>query len=145
MSIIKWKNTVALLTTICMLLGGTACNSDHHSEKDADDLAGDTFRPEDIGTVSFDISEIENAPLKSEFYICPANGTIEIEYVEGAWSDLKVDLYDTRFDERIQTGEIKNLGNDLVFSNLSGEYQYYFEIDGTRDSEGERLVFRFTK
>ena len=95
----------------------------------------------DIGEISFDISEIGNMPLMTEFYICPANGTIEIKYAEGAWSNLKVDLYDIEYEESIQTGEIESVGDKLVFSNLSGEKQYYFKIDGTRDSKGKKLVF----
>ena len=45
------------------------------------------------------------------------------------------------YEESIQTGEIESVGDKLVFSNLSGEKQYYFKIDGTRDSKGKKLVF----
>ena len=79
MSTIKWKIIPILLITAYLLLG---C------------ITGDSPKPSNIGEISFDISEIGNMPLMTEFYICPANGTIEIKYAEGAWSNLKVDLYD---------------------------------------------------
>ena len=141
MSTIKWKIIPILLITAYLLLGCIGCSSYSSEEKDATDLTGDTLKPTNIGEISFDISEIGNMPLMTEFYICPANGTIEIKYAEGAWSNLKVDLYDIEYEESIQTGEIESVGDKLVFSNLSGEKQYYFKIDGTRDSKGKKLVF----
>ncbi|MFQ9918935.1 MAG: hypothetical protein ACLRWQ_23795 [Flavonifractor plautii] len=141
MSTIKWKIIPILLITAYLLLGCIGCSSYSSEEKDATDLTGDTLKPSNIGEISFDISEIGNMPLMTEFYICPANGTIEIKYAEGAWSNLKVDLYDIEYEESIQTGEIESVGDKLVFSNLSGEKQYYFKIDGTRDSKGKKLVF----
>lgn len=94
MSTIKWKIIPILLITAYLLLGCIGCSSYSSEEKDATDLTGDTLKPSNIGEISFDISEIGNMPLMTEFYICPANGTIEIKYAEGAWSNLKVDLYD---------------------------------------------------
>ena len=105
MSTIKWKIIPILLITAYLLLGCIGCSSYSSEEKDATDLTGDTLKPSNIGEISFDISEIGNMPLMTEFYICPANGTIEIKYAEGAWSNLKVDLYDIEYEESIQTGE----------------------------------------
>lgn len=141
MCTIKCKVIPILLIITYLLLGCTGCSSHTPQEKDAAELTGDTLNPKNLGEISFDISEIGNIPLETEFYICPANGTIEIKYVEGAWTNLKVDLYDTKYEERIQTGEIKMLGDKLVFSNLSGAKQYYFKINGTRDNKGGKLVF----
>ena len=141
MSTIKWKIIPILLITAYLLLGCIGCGSYASEEKDATDLTGDTLKPSNIGEISFDISEIGNMPLMTEFYICPANGTIEIIYAEGARSNLKVDLFDIEYEESFLTGDIESVGVKLVFSNLSGEKQYYFKIDGTRDSKGKKLVF----
>lgn len=54
---------------------------------------------------------------------------------------FKSRFYYIEYEESIQTGEIESVGDKLVFSNLSGEKQYYFKIDGTRDSKGKKLVF----
>ena len=43
--------------------------------------------------------------------------------------------------KKVSKREIESVGDKLVFSNLSGEKQYYFKIDGTRDSKGKKLVF----
>lgn len=82
--------------------------------------------------------------IKTEFTIVPLNGKITLKYVDGVYDILHVNLYDTRSDEYIQCGTITKKDKYIVFSNLSGAYSYYFEIEFDDTNEDSGIVLGFS-
>lgn len=80
-------------------------------------------------SVNISFNNIENgSSLKTNFTIIPPNGVISIKYISGGWTSIKVDLYDKKTDECIQTGKIENIGKNIKFTNLNGASAYYIKF-----------------
>lgn len=97
-------------------------------------------------TVAFDHIE-KNSSVKTNFYIAPRDGKINIKYIDGNWTNIKVNLYTTKSDEYIQTGKIKKVGKKLKFTNLDGSLTYYFKFFNEENSsmDTSNLILSFSE
>ena len=106
------------------------------------ELAGEIIRLDKAFSVSYD--NLNNSNMKTDFTLVPLNGKIKLEYVDGIYDNLNVYLYDTRYEEYIQCGTIDGEGKHITFSNLSGSYSYYIEVEFAGTSEANTLVLGFS-
>lgn len=131
-----------LMLILCIMLFCAGCTGQNEVQKAAD-LVGTTIELGNTVTVSFD--NIEETPVKLEFYICPTDKKIVVDYVEGSWSGLTINLYNSLQDEMIQTGTIQDKGGRLTFSNLTGKDTYYLDVCGIGDGKEKPVHLQFTK
>ena len=136
----KWGFFIVAILT--MFFVGIGCSK--IVELEEADLSG---RNIDIGKpieVLFNLSEDQDA-IKTNFTISPLHGQIEVQYIDGGWEQLIVYLYDNRYEDCIQSAEIENVGDSLLFSNLSSQNLYFFEVEGQNINNCENMVLRFSE
>lgn len=136
---IKRVSTIFLM--IFLLTSCFGCSS-QNEVKSASDLAGKTLEISETHTISFDVNAKKS--IKTNFAIRPTSGKLSVKYIEGTWSNLTLNLYDTKYEDFVQTCKLEKSGDCITFSNLSGEYSYCLEVINNSNTESSQIILCFS-
>lgn len=136
---IKRVSTIFLM--IFLLTSCFGC-SPQNEVKSASDLTGKTLEISETHTISFDVNTKKS--IKTSFAIRPTSGKLSVKYIEGTWSNLTLNLYDTKYEDFVQTCKLEKSGDSITFSNLSGEYSYCLEVINNSNTESSQITLCFS-